>query len=581
MTNLLDIAGIAGVAFFGTTIAARISGRSEVTFANMDFSVVESHLFLWVILTIVGLFLLKSVLATVLLRSNGLFLARVEVEASREIAEFLFGGNAERLKKYEVSRIQWSVTSSTAAAFSNLLTNFNVLVAESSLFALVFVAFAVADLQTALIVTLYFLILLIIFQVVINRRLMRAGALLASSSKRASESLFDLIRAFKELLVLSRITHFLDKFHEYRLLEARTFARVRFFDGSPRFFVESALMLGVLALVGWQFIRGNLEEGLTTTAIFMAGGVRMMGALLPLQNALSWMRVHGPQAEDAQNLLIQARSRARDVGMRSSRPSIEVGATSPDPETPSRGVSVRFDRVSFKYEEFGQFAVRDLSLDIERGQHVALVGPSGAGKTTTADLLLGVVAPLQGLVSIEGLSPAEFRNANAGAVAYVPQKPGMVTGSIAENIALGIEPAHIDSNRVKKLLSQVGLLVEIERQGLSIWSDIGAQADGLSGGQLQRLGLARALYTGPALLVLDEATSALDAGSEAEISRYIGDLKGSVTVVVIAHRLSTIKTADRVFVIEDGLLVGSGTFSEVRRKNPLIESYVKLMSFGD
>jgi ATP-binding cassette subfamily C protein len=146
---------------------------------------------------------------------------------------------------------------------------------------------------------------------------------------------------------------------------------------------------------------------------------------------------------------------------------------------------------------------------------------------------------------------------------------------------LGVEPSHIDEDLVRVCLKKAQLLDFIESLPEGIWTGLGSQADSLSGGQAQRLGLARALYPQPSLIILDEATSALDASTEASIAESIRHIGTDITVLVVAHRLSTIQHADVVFVIEDGKVMAQGSFPEVRKKVPLIEEYVRLMSFTD
>jgi ATP-binding cassette subfamily C protein len=237
--------------------------------------------------------------------------------------------------------------------------------------------------------------------------------------------------------------------------------------------------------------------------------------------------------------------------------------------------------VTFAHQGKKEPTIKNLTMTVDGGATVAIVGPSGAGKTTLVDLMLGLYEPHQGRVLIDGLSPHEIRIQYPGSFAYVPQKPGLVSGSIADNVALGFDAADIDEERVWASLQKAQLASLIEGLPDGIHSSLGAHSDGLSGGQIQRLGLARALYSNPRLIVLDEATSALDAATEASITEAIANLGSETTVVVIAHRLSTIKNADQVHVMDDGRIVASGTFSQVRKKVPMIEEYVKLMSFDD
>jgi ATP-binding cassette subfamily C protein len=163
----------------------------------------------------------------------------------------------------------------------------------------------------------------------------------------------------------------------------------------------------------------------------------------------------------------------------------------------------------------------------------------------------------------------------------VPQRPGLVGGSIAENVALGIEPGLIDRDRVREVLRFAHLDEFVESLPEGMDTTVGKQADAFSGGQIQRIGLARALYVRPSLLVLDEATSGLDAGTEAVISEGLQKLRGETTVIVVAHRLSTVQHADTVFVVENGKVTASGDFPTVRRTVPMVADYVKLMSFDD
>jgi ATP-binding cassette subfamily C protein len=224
-------------------------------------------------------------------------------------------------------------------------------------------------------------------------------------------------------------------------------------------------------------------------------------------------------------------------------------------------------------------SVKDVTLSGAENSLVALIGASGAGKSTIADLLLGVATPKAGGITIGGMNPAEIIRRFPGSLGYVPQRPGLIHGSIAENVALGVEPRAIDKERVREVihLSQLADVVGALPGGIE--ADLGKHADSLSGGQLQRIGLARALYSRPRLVVLDEATSALDAETESEIVKAIAGLRHECTFIVIAHRLSTVQKADIVYVLEGGALIAQGTFSEVRKAVPKIESSVQLMSF--
>jgi ATP-binding cassette subfamily C protein len=296
-----------------------------------------------------------------------------------------------------------------------------------------------------------------------------------------------------------------------------------------------------------------------------------MASLLPLQTAIAALKVNAEQSKLAHNLLGQVRDFVPET----------IDADADGSVDRDRGLPVSVTDVRFRFDGDDHDTIRGVSLEIPSGQYTAVIGPSGAGKTTLVDLILGLLRPTEGDVRIGTLEPNVLRTLAPGLVSYVPQKPGLVSGSIAENIALGVHPDHIDYDLVNEAVESAFLADFIATLPEGLATSVGKQVDSLSGGQIQRIGLARALYARPRLLILDEATSGLDAGSEAFIGASLAKLHGHVTVIVIAHRLSTVQHADAVHVIEDGQITASGTFKAVRASVPMVAEYVKLMSFSD
>jgi ABC-type multidrug transport system fused ATPase/permease subunit len=237
---------------------------------------------------------------------------------------------------------------------------------------------------------------------------------------------------------------------------------------------------------------------------------------------------------------------------------------------------IECEGVFFGYPQSNTDALSNVNLNIDVGSFVAIVGTSASGKSTLVDVLLGILDPKQGNVSISGMKPSETLSRWPGAIAYVPQDVFIHSGSIRSNVAMGFNEEDFSDEDILQPLqtAQLGDLIE-GNPGLDL--AVGERGITLSGGQRQRLGIARALFTKPKLLILDEATSSLDAETELAITNSILSLKGTMTIVVVAHRLSTIKNADKIYYLENGEIIAQGNFEEVRRLSKNFDNQAKLM----
>jgi ATP-binding cassette subfamily C protein len=233
--------------------------------------------------------------------------------------------------------------------------------------------------------------------------------------------------------------------------------------------------------------------------------------------------------------------------------------------------------VSYHYPGAAKDAVSDVTFSIGRGQSVALVGRSGAGKTTIADLLLGLLAPTSGRIEFEGASNAASSAARL-VMGYVPQPSYLLDDTVRRNVAFGATEAEIDDTRVARSLESVQMKSVVDQMPAALDSRVGRDGVRMSGGQRQRLGIARALYRDPDILVLDEATSALDNETEREVSDAIMALAGKRTLLIIAHRLNTVKRCDKVLFFDSGRLVAEGDYRTLSEQS---EPFRRLIEAGE
>jgi len=247
----------------------------------------------------------------------------------------------------------------------------------------------------------------------------------------------------------------------------------------------------------------------------------------------------------------------------------------PRPEAvtvPHLFASIECRHVSFTYEGATSPALHDIDLSIPRGTSLGIVGPTGAGKSTVVDVILGLLTPDAGQVLVDGHDIRTFRDGWLGQVGYVPQDVTLVNDTLRRNIAFGLEDADIDESRVAAAAAGAQLDSVLASASSSFDAKVGDRGIRLSGGERQRIAIARALYNDPAVLVFDEATSALDAQTEREIADAIDRERGTRTVIVIAHRLATVRRCDSIVVLESGRVVGQGTYDQLLRESDLFRA---------
>lgn len=283
--------------------------------------------------------------------------------------------------------------------------------------------------------------------------------------------------------------------------------------------------------------------------------VVLFGRLVPRFSGMftSWQNVMNavPAYQGLQQLLQQAEDNREELGSTSS-------------EKVKLSEEIKINKLRYDYSQ--DFSLKDISMTIPAGKIVALAGNSGSGKTTLADLIAGLLNPAEGEIKIDD-NPldrnmiASWRNS----LSYITQEPYLFNGSIRANLLFGVK-REVDEEELWKVLETAGLSEKINSLGKRLDALVGEQGGNLSGGEKQRLVIARSLLMQPQLLILDEATSALDYPSENKIYQALQQLRGKTTVIIIAHRLSTIKFVDHVFVLKNGHLVEKGTWGELRDK---------------
>jgi ABC-type multidrug transport system fused ATPase/permease subunit len=333
-----------------------------------------------------------------------------------------------------------------------------------------------------------------------------------------------------------------------------------------KYVIEGTMIVSGVAVAALQFTLQDSKYAIATLAVFLAAGTRIAPAILRVQQGS-----------------LQIKS-----NLGSAKSTLELISSLTDPLQPAKvpnfqdeylnfEADIKISNLCFAYPDTEVLALSNVSLEIAAGSTCAIVGPSGSGKTTFADLVLGMFNPTSGAVKISGTSPQEVVTKFPGAIAYVPQDVAVINGTVRENVALGYPIIDATADRVFAAL-QIAQLDELIRQLPNcLDTQVGPRGTKLSGCQRQRLGIARAVFTKPLVLVLDESTSSLDVQTELEVSKAINEIPYPVTKIISAHRLSTVQNADLVVYIEKGSVQASGKFNEIREKVPNFDVQAKLL----
>ena len=376
----------------------------------------------------------------------------------------------------------------------------------------------------------------------------RWGAIRNAARAGAMKALLQGLGGVKEIKASGSERSFLD---EHKIQQSAAFRATYLFavmQQVPRAIFELLAVTGIGALVSTILLTDRpLSEAVGVLAIFAAAAFRMLPSFTRITSsiqAVSYGRasVHSVYEDLREN---------PDLIHAEPHPSL------------TKFQSLELRNVSFSYEGSELSALRNLTLTVKAGEYLGIIGPSGSGKTTLIDLLLGLFEPATGDVYVNGLPMKEHLSAWQQTVGYVPQEIYLLDDSIRRNVALDIRDNNIDDVAVEEALraSQLWDFVESLHQGWE--SEVGERGVRLSGGQRQRLGIARALYRRPQVLLFDEATSALDNQTESEVVESIEQLRGSRTVIIVAHRLSTVRKCDRLYLLDSGRVVKTGHFGEV------------------
>jgi ABC-type multidrug transport system fused ATPase/permease subunit len=372
----------------------------------------------------------------------------------------------------------------------------------------------------------------------------------------------------KETRVIGCETYFQQQMEEQAQRGAKAASSASSFQKLPRIAIETCLILFLVIFISVSqlFFEQNIQEVTSILAVFAVASMRLIPAASQLVQGMGEMQ-NKSYCVDQLYLDLKEIEKEKANQPWESTLGVTGGNLSSFNCGKNQAMSfaerVELNEVTYRYPDTSEPAINKVSLSLKKGQSIALIGKSGAGKTTLVDVILGLLQPESGEISVDGASIYDNIRSWQNLIGYIPQSIFLIDDTVERNIAFGVPDGSLDRARIERAIKAAQLEELIEQLPDGIKTMVGERGIRLSGGQRQRIGIARALYHEREILVLDEATSALDNETEKLVSEAIRSLAGTKTLIIIAHRLSTVEHCDRIYLLEKGRIVQSGTYQEV------------------
>jgi ABC-type multidrug transport system fused ATPase/permease subunit len=571
--GLLDLAGVALVGVLGALAVNGVQSRSPgnrvsevLRLLNIDQLSLQEQA------TVIGLLaatllISKTILSVLFVRKTMFFLARRSALISSDLISRVLAQPLIKIQSKSMQQTLYTVTAGVDAVVLGVLNAIILVISDLSLLAILGIGLFLVDPGVALSTLIVFSCIVYILYRVLQVRAVKLGELDRLLTIQSSERTLEVLNSYREIVVRNRRNYYAREIGRIRFKLADVTAERNFMPNISKYVIEITVVIGSLAIAGIQFAINDASRAIAVLSVFTAASTRISPAVLRLQQTAVGIKSNIGSAAPTLDLIDEVRN------LGGSHENVDELNFLHD----GFKADIELDKVSLTYPSKKSPAISSISFEIKSGQVASFVGQSGAGKTTLIDVILGVLEPDSGNVKIHGRRPLDAIREWPGAIGYVPQDVMVSNGTIKENVCLGYPVDGVPDEEIWNALQVAQLYDFVKSLPDQLSTHVGDRGAKLSGGQRQRLGIARAMFTKPKLLVLDEATSSLDGVTEADITDAVNNLKGGVTIIIIAHRLSTVRESDVIHYLSNGQLTKSGTFEELKAAVPDFAKQAKLM----
>jgi ABC-type multidrug transport system fused ATPase/permease subunit len=513
------------------------------------------------------IFVCKTFISAFLVRYLFYFFSRKATVISSNMIAKIVNRNFEKQSSKTSQEILYAATTGVNTLMTGLLATSINIFSDVTLFLILVIGLFIIDPKVSILLVAIFVLIAFILYKLTNKRAESLGRQSSDLSISNNHKILEILYSQKEIFVRGREDFYIDRLVNIRSKLGNVNAEIAFQPLISKYVIELASVVGILVLAITQFVFNDAVYGIAILSTFIAAISRITPSLLRIQQGFVSLKANSGIVEDTLELIYEI----EPIKVK------KIKAVSSNSDYLNFVPSVKIENVSYSYSDISRFKLESINLKILPGEIVAFVGPSGAGKTTLVELILGLIKPDLGHIEISGISPEDAISKWPGSISYVPQNVYITPGTVKENIGLGFEIELANEDLVWKCIKLAQLNDVVSKFPFGIDTELGEHGTKISGGERQRIGIARALFTSPKILVLDESTSSLDSQTEKKLSDSIINLRTKTTVLIIAHRLSTVKVADKVVYLDNGRILSVGTFDQVKNNVPDFTKQASLM----
>jgi ATP-binding cassette, subfamily B, bacterial PglK len=548
------------------TQLSKINKNSNFLYQFIPDNISTQLLLIWICVGLILIYILKNVLLSLITFWQYEFICKNQIGLSNRLFRgYLYAPYTFHLQR-NTADIVANIISEVGQVFSGVLMPAMILLTELIVVTFVFVLLVFIEPFSSILALIVLSIAIISFNLLIRGKINQLGLIRQRHFSQIVKTVNQSLGGIKETKVLGRENLFLQIF-SYNLSKSSyadmfsSYARQ-----TPSLFIETIILISVILIVLLTIVQGKSSQSVfPLLSLFAIAALRIMPSAKRISSTLPLITYYKHSVDAIYNEI-------KILEKKPIKKFFEVNQ-----ESLSFQKTIELKNIAYKYPNAKVEALQNIDLTIRKGTSTAFVGSSGAGKTTIVDILLGLLTPCKGKVLIDGQDIQSHLRSWQHQIGYIPQKIYLSDENIRQNVAFGLPESDINNNQVWAALEAAQLDQFIKGLPDKLDTMVGERGVRLSGGQQQRIGIARALYHNPNVLVMDEATAALDNTTEQEFIKALDRLTGEKTLIIIAHRLTTIKKCDHIYLLESGQVTAAGTYSELLESSKIFREMAQVL----